>query len=93
MSKETKKEIRKILQTLNPDTIGTTKGGCIICRWGYFYRHGITDLTYAEAVMTVLSKNNIQYSNILSGDHWATFKGGASVAKSSHFWVEIELAD
>lgn len=91
MSKEQKKKIRTVLKELNPDTIGTKKNGAILCRWGYYYRHGKTDLAFAEAVKSKLDENDIDYSDIDSGDHWTSFKGGASVANSSHFWVEIKL--
>ncbi len=88
----TKKEIKNLIEdNLFPDTIGTKKGGNILCRWGYFYTHGNTAEVYVEKVKNLLDKHQVQYNIVDSGDIWKTFRGGASVANQSHWYVEIKL--
>ena len=80
---------RLIIDELHADTINTKKGGNILCRWGYFYSHGATAEDYAMQVRKLLTNHNIPYRIIDCGNHWAPFRGGASVANQSHFWVEV----
>ena len=82
---------RLIKDNLNPDTIGTKKGGNILCRWGYFYTHGATAEDYAMKIRRLLTNNKIPYRIVDCGNHWAAFRGGASVANQSHFYVEVHV--
>lgn len=80
-----------IKNALHPDTIGTKKGGNILCRWGYFYTSGVTSQDYVDKIMELLNKHHINFNIVDSGDHWAAFRGGASVANQSHWFVEIKI--
>jgi len=90
---KTKKEIKTIIQNeLHPDTIGTKRGtGNILCRWGFFYTHGKTAEYYASKVEDLLTMINVNHMIVDCGKVWKNFRGGTSIANSSHFWVEIEL--
>lgn len=79
----------KLGSAVRADSIGKNKAGNIIIRRGYFYRHGITVKSFTTQVMDVLGDG---YKLVDSGDHFTAFRGGASVANSSHFWVEVAEA-
>ena len=90
------KDIKNILQKshVSVDSIGKNKAGNIIVRHGFFYSHGYDSKQYEEAICKVLSGesiNPIKFEFVESGEHWAAFKGGASTANQSHWWVEIKL--
>ena len=73
---------------LHMDTI-SKKNGIITVRHGYYYRHGKTAETYENRV-----KEKFPNATILdSGDHWAPFRGGQSVAQGSHFFVKFTLEE
>ena len=89
----TTREIKITIQNvLHPNTIGIKRDtGHILCRWGFFYRNGRTAECYASKVEELLTKCKINHRIIDCGEVWKNFRGGASTANSSHFWVEIEL--
>ena len=88
----TKKEIKTLLsEELHPDTIGTKHGGNSLLRWGFFYTHGKTAKQYVAKVSAVLTARQIEHKVVDSGEVWKNFKGGASVAASSHFYVEVKI--
>lgn len=64
-----------------------------IFRKGYFYTNGSDSAKFAEHVTRRLEAAGIEHTIIDNGDHWAAFKGGASVAKQSHWWVEVAVAE
>lgn len=77
---------------IRADSVGKNKDGNIVIRLGYFYRHGITEKNLEDRVRTSLSgRNDIEFKILGSGDHWAAFRGGASVANSSHWWVIVRV--
>mgnify|MGYP003334221242 FL=1 len=87
-----KSYVARIQDALHPfvaDAVSRRKDGTIVIRRGYFYRHGKDAEDFRIAVCKVLNKTDIQYSIKDYGDHWAAFKGGASLAKQSHWWVEL----
>jgi len=63
-----------------------------VFRKGYFYKSGTPEM-FAESVTNKLTRDGIEHTVIDSGDNWAPFKGGASVAKQSHFWVEVKVEE
>lgn len=69
-----------------PDQL-TLRSGIFTARWGYFYRHGRSASRYEDQIREVFPSAEI----IDSGDHWAPFKGGASIHNSSHFYVKFKL--
>lgn len=87
-----KLNVRQLLRdNLHPETIGKNKAGNLVLRWGYFYRNGRTSEHYVARVRDFLTNQGIAHVIGASGDHFAAFRGGASTANSSHFFVEIQL--
>lgn len=85
-------KIGEIRETLRGsfDSVGySRKENCFIARAGYFYRHGNTPEKYANYVKAKIPAAVI----IDSGDHWTPFRGGASLANSSHFYVKFQIPD
>lgn len=78
-------------QIIHADGAGRKKNGNIVFRWGYFYRHGNSPEKYRDLVQMVLNQQHIDHEVVDFGDHWAPFSGGASLARSSHFYVEVKL--
>lgn len=74
------------------DSVAKKKNGNIIIRRGYFYRHGMDSDKFVGAIANRLKAAGIEAAATLIdyGDHYTTFKGGASLARSSHFWVELK---
>ena len=62
-------------------------------RDGYFYRPAGGEEAYANRVSAYLTKAGFNHTIVETGDHWATFKGGASLAKSSHLWVDVSIVE
>ena len=81
-------EIRKALEVLT-DSVSKRKDGTIVIRRGFYYRHGQDAESFRIAVCKVLNKTDIKYSIKDYGEKWAAFKGGASLASQSHWWVEL----
>jgi len=71
------------------DGVGKRKDGTIVVRRGYFYRHGMTSELFAARVAKALEAAKSPLTVKAHGDHWTSFNGGASLATSSHFWVEL----
>jgi siroheme synthase (precorrin-2 oxidase/ferrochelatase) len=74
------------------DQVSKLKNGNVMVRKGYFYRNGMDDVKFNNIVANALQKNGIPVNVIDFGDHWAAFNGGATVARSSHFYVELAVA-
>ena len=75
------KELRVLFSNVSQN-----KQGNFIVRFPFFYTHGKTT---EDAVNEVKQK----YPNatiINSGEKWTAFKGGASVANQSHWFVEFK---
>ena len=65
------------------------KDGVIVIRRGFYYRNGQTAESYADRVRVRLTEHNIAAKVINCGEVWKPFRGGASLASQSHFWVEV----
>lgn len=85
--------VTKALQDngVHPDTVSKTKVGTVIARWGFFYTHGMTADKKAAAVKKALETAGIKFEIVNSYEKWTSFNGGASIAKSSHWGVEISI--
>ena len=85
----TNKEIRQTLQDHFGDEPGSVSyyRGTWTVREGYFYRHGRTEDGVEAEVLEIFPEAKI----VGKGDHWAAFRGGASMKASSHFWVEFTV--
>ena len=72
------------------DTVGKTKRGTIVVRRGFFYTNGMNSQKFADGVVAALAKSGITVTLVDSGEKWAAFRGGATVAQGSHFWAEFK---
>lgn len=79
-------KLQDIKDKLSMDSI-SKKGDVITVRRGFYYRMGKTAQMYVNHVLEKYPDVHI----IDSGEHWAPFRGGASVANSSHFYVKFTL--
>ncbi len=81
-------KLTDIKNLINADTL-SKKGDIYTARKGYFYTHGKSEDDFAKSIEQALPSCKI----VGKGAHWASFRGGASVANSSHWWVKFELPE
>ena len=74
---------------IHADTISRRKDGTVILRRGFFYRSGWTPEKFSEYIMGRLFTAGISARVVESGEIWKPFKGGSTVARSSHWYVVI----
>ena len=83
--KITTKEIEKMLGS-DFDTV-SKRNGIFTIRKGYFYTYGKSE---QDLVNTIELK--IPFVKVIdSGNYCAPFKGGASIANQSHWWVRFTI--
>jgi len=75
-----------VREKLNADTC-SCKAGVYTARWTYFYRFGGSAEVKCNRVKAVFPQALI----LDSGEVWKAFRGGASVAASSHWFVKFTL--
>ena len=63
------------------------RNGVFTGRRSYFYKNGLSSDLFADKVA------DAGFEVIEHGDHWAAFKGGADLAKQSHFWVKFKVKE
>ena len=79
-------KVSTLLELVHVDTMSVKKG-VYTARLGYFYTHGGTHEKFAAHI-----KESIPGAEIIeSWNHWATFRGGASTANSSHWGVKFRI--
>lgn len=66
------------------DTL-SQKNGVFTARVEFFYRHGQTSEDLANHIKRAIPNATI----IDSGEVWKAFRGGATTANSSHWWVKF----
>ena len=69
-----------------PDSI-SIKNGIITARKGFYYRFNKTSEDWRGIIANALPEANI----IDSGEKWVPFRGGASIANQSHWYVKFEF--
>lgn len=74
-------------QMVGASTLRKNKRGNYVARWSYYYPMGRTTQKYEALIKEEFPTCEI----INSGNHWASFRGGQSVAQGSHFYVEFKL--
>lgn len=74
-----------------PDVVSRNNDGHIIVRDGFFYKSGRTSEGHAHKIKKALDAAGIKHSIVDNGEHNAPFRGGASVAKSCHFYTHVKL--
>jgi len=85
--------LQRIKRNVSADSIYRQKDGTIIFRRGYFYRHGMTPEAFRDKISSSLKKIGIDHSVVDYGDHWTPFNGGASLSRSSHFYVRVRVEE
>jgi hypothetical protein len=84
----TLKQVKEVLGH-TVDQVSKLKNGHVMVRKGYFYRNGMDQYKLRESVVKKLQDAGFTATVFDCGDHWAAFNGGATVARSSHFYVEL----
>lgn len=83
--------MKLVRDAVSADGISKNKAGNFMFRKGYFYRMGDGCDKFAARVTAALTAAGIAHTLVDTGDHWAAFRGGAPLAKSSHFYVEVKI--
>lgn len=78
----TQREIKNLLSASSV----SIKAGVFTARWGFFWRQGRSSDEYAERVRSKLGACVLDH-----GEVWKSFRGGASVSQSSHWWVKFTI--
>lgn len=69
------------------DSIGKNKAGDIVVRKGFFYTHGMDSERFSSHCLKRIREAGFDVIVMDSGEVWKPFRGGASVACSSHWYV------
>lgn len=78
--------VKTVRAALMPDTCCVRDGVCTIRR-GFFYTNGFTAEKYRGRVLAAYPNADI----LDYGEVWKPFRGGASVAAGSHWFVKFRL--
>lgn len=78
--------MKTIKEKLSADTY-SRKGDVITVRVGFFYTMGKSTQTLIVKVLNAFPTATI----VDSGEHWALFRGGDSVARGSHWFVKFTI--
>jgi hypothetical protein len=81
----TTKQVREKLSGL-VDSV-SQKNGVFTVRRGFFYTHGGSAERLAAAVKAAFPDATV----LDSGEKWTSFRGGATVANQSHWWVKFQV--
>lgn len=81
-------KLEEMKSAINADSISIRKG-IYTARRGYFYSMGGSADKFAARVQAAFPSAHI----IEKGDHWTPFNGGASLARSTHWFVKFTLED
>ena len=81
-------QIREILSW--HDQVSLSKGVWTV-RTGFFYTHGVTSEKFEASIVKELEEFGILIRVLESGEVWKPFKGGASVASQSHWYVKFRV--
>lgn len=76
------------------DSVSISKG-IVTVRRGFFYRHGGTAEGFTAKVLEAVREEfpRTEFEVVDSGEVWKPFKGGASTANQSHWFVKMKLAE
>jgi hypothetical protein len=84
----TVKQVRDALSH-HADSVGKNKVGAIVIRKGFFYRNGWSVEKFTDFVDFKLREAGLSFKIVRDGEHYAPFRGSATVAQSSHWYVEL----
>ena len=87
----TSKELAKVIRAkvIGADSVSVNKMGDVVVRLGFFYRMGGTVEKFEKSITAQLKGLGIDATVTDKGEVWKGFNGGASVARSSHWWVTL----
>jgi len=82
------KEVKDLLAAgqVYPDSVSMRKG-VVTIRRGFFYSMGGNSEKFRAKVDAALKDS--KFKTVDDGEQWASFRGGASVANSTHWWVIV----
>jgi len=86
------KSLKHAMQLLGVDSIIHNRTTNIVTvRRGFFYTHGQSHLDFRKRIDKAIkdAKLSLVLETVGSGQVDKPFRGGASVANSSHWWVQI----
>jgi hypothetical protein len=85
---------KQVTDAVTADAKGfSKKNGTWTFRRGFFYRMGGSAQSFADRVSAQMTAAGIPHTVVDMGEHHAPFRGGASVKASSHWWVEVRVAE
>jgi hypothetical protein len=80
--------LKQLREKLSADTY-SLKNGIFTVRRGFFYTGGRTSEDFAQAVSAALPSATI----VEHGEVWKAFRGGASTAQQSHWFVKFQVKE
>ena len=82
---------------IGADQIVCRKDGTYLFRQGFYYTHGKTANNYAASIKKQLEEllKDLPFKVMVvdSGEIWKPFRGDASVAASSHWFVQVSITN
>lgn len=81
--------IKQIRDKIHADQISRRRDGTVILRKGFFYKAGGTADLFADRIRAALTGHNIAGKVVNYGEIWRPFRGGATLANQSHWYVEV----
>ncbi len=79
--------VRKV--GLRAESISKRKDGTVIIRRGFFYRNGYSAEKFSDYVRSALATAGLSATIVDQGEIWKPFRGGSTVANSSHWYVAL----
>ncbi len=83
--------LKQIKDAVTADQISRQRDGSIMFRRSFYYRSASDAERFAARVTDGLDAAGIGYATAETGEHWAPFRGGQSIAKGSHYYVRVTL--
>ena len=80
--------VKQVRDLISVDTL-SLKNGVFTARRGFFYTHGGSSEKLAARIQAALPQAVI----LDQGEVWKAFRGGASVANQSHWFVKFTLGN
>ena len=87
-----KMKTTELEQMISADGV-SKRNGIFTIRRGYYYTGGYDADKYKENIENQLIENDIRFEYVDHGNVWLPFKGGAPLAKQSHWFVKVRITD
>ena len=81
---------KALSEMISSDSL-TKSQGVFVARRGFFYTKGYTAQDFSAYVTSILRQNGIEINVEEAGEVWKPFKGGASLAQQSHWYVRFTV--